>query len=359
MFAVKHYPEAMQPEELDAYLASGWYRMGQTIFTTHFLCFGDQFYSAIWVRLDLQNYTFRKSLRKLIRKNLEQFDVKVQKASITGEKERLYARYKATFPGILAPSLRDSLLDGEDYNIFDTYEIQVLHNNQIVALSFMDKGKESVASITGIYDPTFQKYSLGFFTMLMEIAYCLENNIRYYYPGYVVPGYSRFDYKLRIGAVDYYNLESGKWEPFDGLKPAGIPIDQMQNRLKALHSELKEVHIPSKLFYYPLFEANLFGFWKAPYFDYPFMLALQLPYPSEFHLIAVFNVQIGAFQVLRCSNFDDLQFYFNESYVNSFDQNRYFMELIVLDQVLFTCATLDEAVQTIQQKIIWPSAGKR
>ena len=62
-FAEKHYPEVLLPEDLDAYLEKGWYRMGQTIFTTHFLCFDKGFFSAIWVRLDLQNFSFNKRQR--------------------------------------------------------------------------------------------------------------------------------------------------------------------------------------------------------------------------------------------------------------------------------------------------------
>ena len=147
MFAEKHYPEVMIPEELDAYLAKGWYRMGQTIFTTHFLCFGRSFYSAIWIRLPLQGYQFRKSLRKAFRRNQQRFRHRVGPASITPEKEQLYRRYKASFPGILAPSLKDSLLDGEDYNIYNTYEVAVYEGSKLVALSFFDLGKNSAASI--------------------------------------------------------------------------------------------------------------------------------------------------------------------------------------------------------------------
>ena len=33
-------------------------------------------------------------------------------------------------------------------------------------------------------------------------------NIDYYYPGYVVPGYHRFDYKLKIGEVEFYDPTS-------------------------------------------------------------------------------------------------------------------------------------------------------
>lgn len=358
MFAEKHYPELLLPEELDAYLANGWYRMGQTVFTTHFLCFGDQFYSAIWVRLNIKNYHFRKSLRKIIRKNLERFDISIHPANITSEKERLYARYKASFPGILAPTLRDALLDGEDYNIFDTYEINVYDGNRLIALSYFDKGADSVASITGIYDPLYGKYSLGLFTMLMEIAFCMDNDISYFYPGYVVPGYSRFNYKLRIGNVDYFNVQSGQWENYQTLSQEDIPIERMRRKISELYLHLSQAHLSCSVYYYPLFEANLFGFWKAPYFDYPVFLLVQLPIPSEYYLIVVYSLQQNAYQIIRCSDFDDLQFYFNEAYVNSFDQERYFMELIVVDQILFSCHNKEAVLQTLRQQFLQPSAKK-
>ena len=43
MFAQIAYPEELAPEELDKFLANGWFRMRQTIFTTNFLHFNQQF----------------------------------------------------------------------------------------------------------------------------------------------------------------------------------------------------------------------------------------------------------------------------------------------------------------------------
>ena len=56
MFAQFESPAALTPYELDLYLANGWFRMHQTIFTTHFLCFKQNFYSAVWLRVGLKNY---------------------------------------------------------------------------------------------------------------------------------------------------------------------------------------------------------------------------------------------------------------------------------------------------------------
>ncbi|MCI5080745.1 MAG: arginine-tRNA-protein transferase [Saprospiraceae bacterium] len=350
MFAEKHYPEILMPEELDSYLEKGWYRMGQTIFTTHFLCFGDQFYSAVWVRLPIQGYAFRKSARKLIRKSLRQFRVEIRQGRIDVEKERLYRKYKGNFQGIIAPTLRDSLLDGEDYNIYNTQEVSIYDGNRLIGCSFFDLGADSAASIIGIYDPDYHAHSLGYLTMLLEITFCMERGLAFYYPGYVVPGYQRFDYKLRIGDVEYFDLKNNGWLPYKDLKEEEIPLERIRGQLHLLQKQLKKDGFKPKTYYYPLFEANLFGFWRAQYFDHPMMLLINADTHQNSFLIAVYNLEADSFQLLQCSIFDDLQFYFNENYINSFDKNRFFMKLLVIDKKYELVASAKSMSQFLKSK---------
>ncbi len=354
-FADKHYPENLSPEELDDYLARGWYRMGQTIFTTHFLCFNDTFYSAIWIRLQLADFQFRKGQRKLMRRNAEQFQIDIRPATITREKERLFQRYKSNFKGTLAPSLRNSLLDGEDYNIYTTFEINIIDRNtqQLVGLSFFDLGERSAASISGIYDPAYQSYSLGYYSMLLEIEFCRQQGLDLYYPGYVVPGYQRFDYKLRIGNTEYLDLTADAWLPYSNLPPEEIPIERMRNQLQDLAVRLRTQNMNANQLYYPLFEAPLFGFWNAPYLDYPVFLQLETNPREQYLYLVVYNVRQSAYQLLRCSPFDDLQFYFNESYTNSFDRAVFFMELVVVDHILEQQAHPGEMLEALGALYPW------
>ena len=97
-------------------------------------------------------------------------------------------------------------------------------------------GKKSAASILGAYDPDYRKNSLGFFTMLMEIQFCQQMSIPYYYPGYVVPGYSRFDYKLRIGPVSYFDLRQQEWLPYNQLREEDIPAQQDDEKVVGILS---------------------------------------------------------------------------------------------------------------------------
>lgn len=346
-FAEKHYPDYLAPEELDTYLARGWYRMGQTIFTTHFLCFNEQLYSAIWIRLNLANHKYRKGQRRLLRRNSERFTIQYTPFRITPAKEQLFLRYKKSFKGYLGRSLRESLLDNEEDTIYNTYEVQIFDEDRLVGLSFFDLGKDSAASITGIYDPDYSEYSLGYYSMLLEMEYCQAQGLSYYYPGYVVPGYERFDYKLRIGEVEYLALHDFKWHSYQQLTAIDTPIANMEQKLRLLGTQLEELGIPYRLYQYPLFEASLFGFWDAPYLEYPWLLQVREGNP-KFTYFVVYNIRTSKYELLRCTAFDDLNFYFNEAYTRLFDPSKFMMELSVVDGLLASMHAVDDFALHLQ-----------
>jgi arginine-tRNA-protein transferase len=349
MFAVKHYPRDLNGAELDLYLSRGWYRMGQTIFTTHFLCFDNTFYSALWIRQDLEGYHFRKSLRKILRKNDAAYRWTFGKARINKTREDLYTLYKADFDGLLAPSLSESLQDGEHHNIYNTYEFCAYDGNQLVALSYFDLGKESAASIIGIYHPAYKNQSMGFYTMLKEMEFCQKAGLKYYYPGYVVPGYARFDYKSRIGSVDYYDLYTNNWLPLEELPAAEIPINQIENNLLQLQQDFAKRGITAQLKYYPLFEANLFGYWRLPYFDYPAFLLCKEDKLQNTYEVIVYDPRTHLFQLLRCAGIEEFQFYFNDHFARNFQEDQYFIELISIEQVLASTKDAKGIVEAFHQ----------
>lgn len=302
MFAAKLRPDHISPEQLDDYLARGWYRMGQMIFTTHFLNFGYGFLSSIWVRLPLEGFSFGKSNQKLMRKNLNQFRCAFRKASFGPEKEVLFEHYRQHFPEMMSNSLQESLLECEEVNIFNTMEFVVYDGDKLVAASFFDLGKTCIASIMGMYHPDYARYSLGYFTMLMEIQFGIENGFGLFYPGYIVPGNPRFDYKLRIGQVDYFNLQKQAWLPFSNLSSRDIPINLMRSKLDSLSFHLKRNHIPYKILGNLYFEFNLIVTEPKKYLDYPILLYLKYDPQATIHHIVVFDPRNVHYQLLTCTN---------------------------------------------------------
>ena len=68
MFAQAHNPEKLTLTELDTYLERGWFRMGQSIFTTNFIRFKSNVYSTIWLRVVLDDFLADSTQSKLTKR---------------------------------------------------------------------------------------------------------------------------------------------------------------------------------------------------------------------------------------------------------------------------------------------------
>ncbi len=348
MFTEKHFLGSISGEELDKYLENAWYRMGQAIFTCHFLFFEEKLFSPIWTRLPLKGYEFKKRLRKLKTRNDQMFSTLVRPAQIDEEKEALFQVYKNNFNGILSPSLKISQQDSFDYNIFPTYEIAIYHGQKLVAFSFFDVGKNSLASIKGVYDPDYEKYSLGFYTMLREIQYGQELGFEYYYPGYIVPGFPRFDYKTRIGQegeIQYYNLRKNSWLPFNELGMDDIPVHLLSQKLIDAGRALSQQNVQCQVLFYPAYEANIFGYGDERFLESPlFLNCFSNVFPRP-RFIVYFDIWKEKFIFCHCMPVEDLGFYFEYSMQFDTGDAKHFLDFILKKTVIAETRDIQEIVR--------------
>lgn len=302
MFTQFHNPQSLHGELLDFYLANGWFRSGQYIYTTKILNFDGKLYSPIRIRLPLTNYSFRKSLRKIWNKN-QRFETVFRKAFISKEKETLYQKHKKRFEGYVSQTIKDALQDGGETTIYDTYEVAVYDNEKLVAVSFFDLGEKSMASIIGLFDPEYSAYSLGFYTMLAEIKYGQKNGFEFYYPGYVIPDYPKFDYKLRIGEVDYYKAKSDLWLPFQEMDKADLPSEVIENQLLRLGKVLEKHQLDYKIYFYPLFDKGYINnIGELQELETPLFIQIQTPINNQ-KLVIDFDLQKHCYRLCQFHGF--------------------------------------------------------
>jgi arginyl-tRNA--protein-N-Asp/Glu arginylyltransferase len=294
VLAQVHFPQSILNESLDDYLNKGWFRMGQTIFTTNFLNFRDQFYSAIWLRINLQKFYEDRQFKQLEKLNAA-FQVSIQKAEITKEKEELFLKYRSTVAFEASHSLTQLLLGTVTRNVFESYEVTVRDDGKLIACGFFDLGKTSAAGITSFYDPGYRKNSLGKFVIYQKIKHCFASGFKYFYPGYFVPGYPRFDYKLKIqhSALEFLKLASGEWFEIDVFEEREIPLQMMLEKLNSLRATFGNQNIIAEVFYYDYFDANLVhSLSHLELFDFPVFLATAPdPITNAFESIVYFDVR--------------------------------------------------------------------
>jgi arginine-tRNA-protein transferase len=303
MFAEAQSPLHISASELDDYLNRGWFRMTQTIFTTQFIHFKSEIFNTVWLRVALPSYHTDSAQLKLFKQNAR-FTTHIRSASITDEKENLYSRYRSSLSFQPSESLRQ-LLHGhsQELSIFDTYEVVVYDDDQLIAIGYFDIGKNSSAGIVSVYDPAYKKYSLGKFLIYKKMEYCQSLGMRHYYPGYFVPGYSYFDYKLSIatGALEFFELRNKQWFPIQKFDSKRTPIEVMSQKLTEVKTNLDQLQQTAALINYEFFDANLIPDLRtADLFDYPVFLYSPSTHDNGIYLVIVFDIYEERYNLLAC-----------------------------------------------------------
>lgn len=245
-------PEKLSPSDLDYYLETGWFRNSVLLHNSRVICLDGDVHSILNIRLPLKRHTLSKSLRKIKKLNDQQFTFKIQKVQLNEAKEKLYQKHMERFKGFLFESLDQFLFAYGKSSVFNTYEVCVYSNSQLVAYSLFDLGEESMASLLGIYDFNYSKNSLGIYTMLLEIQFAKIKGVDYYYPGYVLDNSSEFDYKLRVGTMQYLN-QSGFWVDRDELTETDFPGELIKDKLSSVIELLHDAQIKHTVLLNPFY----------------------------------------------------------------------------------------------------------
>jgi arginine-tRNA-protein transferase len=303
MFAEAHYPtDSLSPEELDRYLAEGWFRMGQCIFTCTYLNLHENFLRVIWLRVVLKNFTNDTTFQKLSKLN-SNFKIKVEKASITPEKEELFAKYKTGIAFEASSSLEHLLMSGSETNIYNTLEMNIYDGHKLIAVGYFDVGDRSAEGISCFYDPDYKRHSLGKYMIYQKMLYCKNQGMDYFYLGYFTPGYKAFDYKLSIAkhTIEYLDLSTGCWQEIHRLDLRIGSIEETKQKLDALKHQLDQVNIDSCVLRYRYFDANLMrDLHGKRLFDY-FMFVYCFPYIIDVvNPIIVYDFRDKQYHLLHC-----------------------------------------------------------
>ena len=215
-----YYPENLKPEELDLLLSKGWYRMGQGIFTTNYLQKSDLAYRVFWLRYHLKKVHFGRSQQKIKSAN-KNFTSTIKTMELTEELEALYAKYKSAVSFEAATSVQYWLFMEQTKNVYNTSIIEIRDGNKLIAAGIFDIGNNSMAGIMNFYDPEYKKYSPGKYLILLKIEQAITSGMQWYYPGYIVAGYPKFDYKLFADkdAAELFIPELNAWVKYHPAIP--------------------------------------------------------------------------------------------------------------------------------------------
>ena len=175
----------------------GWRRFGSMFFRP--VCADCQACESF--KIDVKNFEFSKSQRRILRKN-ENMKIVMQKPQVTSAHLNLFEKYHEhmkekrdwSHETTTSRHYYASFVHGhEDFG----YEVLYFVDNSLVGVDLIDILPNGISSIYFYYDPDFSKYSLGTFSMLKQVQIAQDNNLDWIYMGYYVKGCQSLEYKSR------------------------------------------------------------------------------------------------------------------------------------------------------------------
>ena len=203
--------------ELDDYLAAGYYRTQHLLFTTHQTQISSQqrMYPVFWLRMPVKNLV-ESTAAAAIRKKCSAFTFSYHKAKINNQANELYSLYLNSIDFEAAETCNTYLYHPYFENPFNSKMLQIKDGKNLIALGYFDVGKQSMAGILNFYHPAYKKYSLGKYLMLKKLDYARRKNFHYYYTGYISTESNKFDYKIFPDkkAVEVFLPVEKIWVPY-------------------------------------------------------------------------------------------------------------------------------------------------
>lgn len=340
-----YIPRSLSLARMDKYLASGWFRAGMLVYKSEIACLENGLWAVVNIRLSLPQYEFKKRWRKLLKQNAEKLTYKISTIHLTNRHQEMYDLHKKRCRGVITPLLHDYFYGAywKETSVFNTYQVDVFLGDKIIATSFFDIGRDCLVSILGLYDDEYKHFSLGNYTMLLEIEHAKQLEKKYYYPGYILKDCPLFDYKLALGEMQYYSWE-GRWRKWHKLQEEKYRANDFLNNTQNLLSHLTKENFDCEDVLYVMFGIT-----------YEDKICVNAPI---FIAEKGYKTKRSSFWVIE---YDDVsqkyQFgtgycWDNFRYLNftpDFKENdRYCLETVCYDEILIQTASIERLVQELK-----------
>jgi arginine-tRNA-protein transferase len=202
-----HYKiiERCTKEHCEALISRGWRRFGNMFFRP--IC--QECTACESIKIDVNNYIFSKSQRRVLKK-AQHFKALIQTPSMSREHIALFKKYHDHMEqkrqwenhGVNPQSYYASFVHG--YNDFG-YEVLYYDGNKLIGVDLIDILPHGISSIYFYYDPDYEPYSMGTYTILKQIQLAKDHHLHWIYLGYYVKECQSLSYKNRY--APYHTLQ--------------------------------------------------------------------------------------------------------------------------------------------------------
>ncbi len=167
------------------------------------------------IRIDVSSFVANRSQRRAFERGNARITVEVADPIADARRVELYNRHKE-LRGL--SSDRDGI-DLEGYREFlvvsccESFELRYMLGGKLIGVALVDRSEDALSAVYCYYDPTFEKLSVGTFSVLKQIELCKTWGLRYLYLGLYISDSERMRYKAHF--LPHQRRIDGQWQTFE------------------------------------------------------------------------------------------------------------------------------------------------
>lgn len=204
--------------QFDDLLALGYRRYGPLVYRTQ--CHDCQACEPI--RIPVRQFAPKRTLARTLRKGGEIFTATVGETIVNDERIALFNKHRDE-RGL---NRRDVAFTDADYEFWfiescvKTVEIAYRAEGKLVGVAICDLGERAMSAVYTFYDPDFEPYSPGSYSVLYQWQLCQQWSFDFLYLGFFVAGSPHMQYKARF--KPHQRLLRGCWRRDDDADVASL-----------------------------------------------------------------------------------------------------------------------------------------
>ncbi|MDD5716530.1 MAG: arginyltransferase [Sulfuricurvum sp.] len=181
--------------QCETLILRGWRRFGSMYFRP--IC--SECRACESLKIDVENYRFSKSERRILRKN-DHLTTVIRHPTLTREHLALFEHYHQykhhtrhwDAPKADPKNYYASFVQGHgDFG----FEVLYFDHDKLIAVDLIDILDEGISALYCYYDPDYNAQSLGRYTLLQQIEFARRLGLKWIYLGYYVEGCQSLEYK--------------------------------------------------------------------------------------------------------------------------------------------------------------------
>jgi len=196
--------------QTDQFLAAGDRRSGPYLYHTQ--C--PQCQACEPIRLNVAEFQMSRGQRRVLRRGDQVLETRIGSPECDERRIAMYNRHKQE-RGL---DLRGVEVDAAEYQAFlvesccETLEFSYWLNGELVGVAIIDRGENSLNAVYCFFDVEQSHLSIGTYSILKQVEWCREWQLRHLYLGLYVSGCRPMEYKADY--LPHERLIDARWQRF-------------------------------------------------------------------------------------------------------------------------------------------------